>query len=67
MKKKWVIAFWSCFSLLIESLQQVLRRGYFEVDDLICNTLGVVKENAVYLIALALISGCLKLLFRFPI
>lgn len=29
-----------CLSLLIELLQLILRKGYFEIDDLICNTLG---------------------------
>ena len=41
-KKRWVIlVFGFLFSLLIETLQLVLRRGYFEADDLFHNTLGV--------------------------
>ena len=40
-KKRQVILFGFCFSLLIEVLQLVMRRGFFETDDLIHNTLGV--------------------------
>ena len=40
-RKRLVVLFGFCFSLLIEVLQLVLRRGYFETDDLIHNTLGV--------------------------
>lgn len=43
VKKKWIVVpVGFCFSLLIEVLQLVLRKGTFEVDDLIHNTLGVV-------------------------
>ena len=42
MKKRWVIVSGFCFSLFIEGLQLFLRRGCFEVDDIICNTLGVI-------------------------
>ena len=43
VKKKWVVVpVGFCFSLLIEVLQLVLRKGTFEVDDLINNTAGVV-------------------------
>ena len=37
-------------SLTIEILQLLLRRGYFEVDDLINNTLGVFVGYLLYLI-----------------
>ena len=40
-RKRLVVLFGFCFSLMIETLQLVLRRGYFETDDLIHNTLGV--------------------------
>ena len=51
VKKKWVvIPVGFCFSLLIEVLQLVLRKGTFEVDDLINNTAGVVIGLGVYLL-----------------
>lgn len=37
-------------SLIIEVLQLLLRRGYFEADDLINNTIGVFAGYLIYLI-----------------
>ena len=51
VKKKWIaVPFGFCFSLLIEVLQLVLRKGTFEIDDLINNTAGVVIGLGVYLL-----------------
>ena len=37
---KRTLLFGFCISLLIEVAQLTLHKGYFEVDDLICNTIG---------------------------
>ena len=37
---KRTLLFGFCISLLIEIAQLTFQRGYFEVDDLICNTIG---------------------------
>ncbi len=37
---KRTILFGFCISFLIEIAQLTLHRGYFEIDDLICNTIG---------------------------
>ena len=47
-RKRLVVLFGFCFSLMIETLQLVLRRGYFETDDLIHNTVGVVIGLGIY-------------------
>ena len=49
-KRNWkrVLLFGFCLSLMIEVSQLILRRGYFEVDDLICNTMGALIGNALY-------------------
>ncbi len=52
-RKHLIILFGFLFSLLIETLQLVLRRGCFELDDLFNNTLGV-----------ALAYGCVELVKR---
>lgn len=36
------------FSFLIEGLQLITRRGFFEIDDLIHNTLGVLLGYGLY-------------------
>ena len=38
--KKWTVAAGLVLSLLIESLQLLTHRGIFDVDDLLCNTVG---------------------------
>ena len=39
------------FSFVIESLQFVLKKGLFEIDDLILNTIGVILGYVLYLCA----------------
>ena len=48
LKKQWVMFFGSLFSISIELTQYFLRRGVFEFDDIIGNTLGIVIGIAVY-------------------
>ena len=43
-----------CFSIIIEIIQLVSHRGYFEVDDLILNTLGAVMGYGIYRVAMKL-------------
>ena len=45
-----------CFSIIIEIIQLVSHRGYFEVDDLILNTLGAVMGYGIYRVAEQLIA-----------
>lgn len=47
-QRRWVIPLGFLFSLMIELLQFFLRRGFFELDDLICNTLGVAIGLGLY-------------------
>lgn len=44
------------FSLSIELLQLITRRGWFEFDDLIHNTLGTLIGVAIYIIVMKLIK-----------
>ena len=44
------------FSLSIELLQLITRRGWFEFDDLIHNTLGTLIGVAIYIIIMKLIK-----------
>ena len=61
VKRKWpVVLFGFCFSLLIETLQLVLRRGYFETDDLIHNTLGVAIACGCFAIGERIIGSIKK-------
>ena len=55
-RKRLVILFGFCFSLLIEVLQLVLRRGFFETDDLIHNTLGVAIACCCFAIGESIIN-----------
>ena len=45
-----------CFSIIIEIIQLVSHRGYFEVDDLILNTLGAVMGYGIYRVAMMLFT-----------
>ena len=45
-----------CFSIIIEIIQLVSHRGYFEVDDLILNTLGAVMGYGIYRVAMKLFT-----------
>lgn len=46
-----------CFSIIIEIIQLVSHRGYFEVDDLILNTLGAVMGFGLYSVARKLFTN----------
>ena len=45
-----------CFSIIIEIIQLVSHRGYFEIDDLILNTLGAVMGYGIYRVAMKLFT-----------
>lgn len=45
-----------CFSIIIEIIQMVSHRGYFEIDDLILNTLGAVMGYGIYRVAMMLFT-----------
>ncbi len=45
-----------CFSIIIEIIQLVSHRGYFEVDDLILNTLGAVMGYGIYRVVMKLFT-----------
>ena len=45
-----------CFSIIIEIIQLVSHRGYFEIDDLILNTLGAVMGYGIYRVVMKLFT-----------
>ena len=47
-KRRWVILFGFGFSLFIEVSQFLLKRGYFEVDDILNNVTGVIIGCGIY-------------------
>lgn len=47
-KRRWVILFGFGFSLFIEVSQLLLKRGYFEVDDILNNVIGVIISCGIY-------------------
>ena len=40
-----------CFSIIIEATQLVTHRGFFEIDDLILNTIGALIGYGIYSVA----------------
>lgn len=48
IRKRWVIAGGFLFSVMIELVQILTRRGLFEFDDIIGNTLGVIFGVIIY-------------------
>jgi len=49
MRKWWrILLFACCFSLLIEMLQLITRRGMADIDDIINNTIGAAIGYTVY-------------------
>lgn len=53
----WTVLFAFCFSLTIEIIQYVSKRGMFELDDLLGNTLGALIGFGLYRLALHTFSG----------
>ena len=48
IKRRWVVVLGFAFSAMIELTQLFLRRGLFEFDDIVGNTLGVVIGVGIY-------------------
>ena len=48
MKKRWVLLSGFVISALVETAQFLMKRGLFEFDDIVGNTLGVVIGIGIY-------------------
>lgn len=48
IKRRWMVLLGLFFSVVIELTQFIMRRGLFEFDDMIGNTLGVVLGVGIY-------------------
>lgn len=48
MKKRWALLSGFMFSVLVESAQFLMKRGLFEFDDIVGNTLGVLIGIGIF-------------------